>query len=275
MIRRSVLLFLVLPCLAASLPCAAQTAHFLPPSSKSGYHVYGHSHNDYEHARPLMDALDNRFYSVEADFWLVNGELLISHHEGNYKGTLKDLYLDPLQKRVDEKGSVQGDGEAFYLWLDIKDGSEAVHPLLHELLQHYSMLTVFIDQSIDWRPVVIILTGDKKSKESYVEKYPERRVCRDSNDYSPTDPKADNRWLWYAVSLNKIIPWNGKNELTPDDQRRFVEVVNDIHAKGRKVRFYAAPDMEAYWELAWRSGVDLINTDMLSGLNHFLDTVKP
>lgn len=34
-----------------------------------------HAHNDYEHARPLLDALDHGFTSVEADVWLVDGEL--------------------------------------------------------------------------------------------------------------------------------------------------------------------------------------------------------
>ena len=35
-----------------------------------------HAHNDYEHRRPLQDALDRGFNSVEADVWLVDGELL-------------------------------------------------------------------------------------------------------------------------------------------------------------------------------------------------------
>ena len=34
-----------------------------------------HAHNDYEHARPLHDALEHGFWSVEADIYLVDGEL--------------------------------------------------------------------------------------------------------------------------------------------------------------------------------------------------------
>ncbi|MEU9588105.1 hypothetical protein AB0D70_32420, partial [Streptomyces werraensis] len=33
-----------------------------------------HAHNDYEHDRPLLDALDHGFTSVEADIYLVDGE---------------------------------------------------------------------------------------------------------------------------------------------------------------------------------------------------------
>jgi hypothetical protein len=40
-----------------------------------------HAHNDYEHERPLHDALGHGFKSVEADVWLVDGELVVSHDD--------------------------------------------------------------------------------------------------------------------------------------------------------------------------------------------------
>src|SRR5688500_17684262 len=40
-----------------------------------------HAHNDYEHERPLYDALDHGFKSVEADIWLIDGELVVSHDD--------------------------------------------------------------------------------------------------------------------------------------------------------------------------------------------------
>ena len=65
-----------------------------------------HAHNDYEHQRPLLDALDHGFTGVEADIWLVNGKLLVAHEEAHIKPerTLEALYLDPLKKRVSERG---------------------------------------------------------------------------------------------------------------------------------------------------------------------------
>jgi hypothetical protein len=65
-----------------------------------------HAHNDYEHQRPLLDALDHGFTGVEADIWLVNGKLLVAHEEAHIKPerTLEALYLDPLKKRVAENG---------------------------------------------------------------------------------------------------------------------------------------------------------------------------
>src|SRR5688572_31979100 len=58
-----------------------------------------HAHNDYEHTRPLIDALEFGFCSVEADIWLVNGQLLVAHDLKDAKAgrTLQALYLDPLR----------------------------------------------------------------------------------------------------------------------------------------------------------------------------------
>src|SRR5262245_45294116 len=65
-----------------------------------------HAHNDYEHKRPLLDALDNGFCSVEADIFLVNGELLVGHTSKDLRPerTLEKLYLDPLRQRVKANG---------------------------------------------------------------------------------------------------------------------------------------------------------------------------
>ena len=41
--------------------------------------IHTHAHNDYEHARPLLDALDHGFCSVEADIYFVDGQLLVAH----------------------------------------------------------------------------------------------------------------------------------------------------------------------------------------------------
>ena len=61
-----------------------------------------HAHNDYEHDRPLYDALDHGFKSVEADIYLVGDQLLIGHDPTDLtpERTLQSLYLDPLKKIV-------------------------------------------------------------------------------------------------------------------------------------------------------------------------------
>src|SRR6266404_2613066 len=68
--------------------------------------VRAHAHNDYEHARPLFDAIDRGFCSIEADVWLVDDQLLVAHDRKQAKlgRTLQALYLDPLRERVRRNG---------------------------------------------------------------------------------------------------------------------------------------------------------------------------
>lgn len=56
-----------------------------------------HAHNDYLHTRPLLDALDHRFGSVESDIFLVGKQLLVAHDpvELDPTRTLESLYLAP------------------------------------------------------------------------------------------------------------------------------------------------------------------------------------
>ena len=60
-----------------------------------------HAHNDYHHPRPLLDALEVGFCSVEADVYLVGDELLVAHDREDLvpEKNLKDMYLTPLLER--------------------------------------------------------------------------------------------------------------------------------------------------------------------------------
>src|SRR6266852_3381345 len=82
-----------------------------------------HAHNDYEHQRPLFDALERGFCSVEADVYLVDGQLQVAHTRQDLKPerTLEKLYLDPLRQRIRANGgSVYPGGPAIYLLVDVK-----------------------------------------------------------------------------------------------------------------------------------------------------------
>src|SRR5262245_39201431 len=65
-----------------------------------------HAHNDYEHKRPLFDALDHGFCSVEADVFLQGDALLVGHVAKDLRPdrTLEKLYLDPLRERIKANG---------------------------------------------------------------------------------------------------------------------------------------------------------------------------
>jgi hypothetical protein len=240
----------------------------------AGFAPYGHSHNDYEQTRPLADALAAKFYSVEADCWLRNGDILLSHDGVAFKGKLKDVYLDPLQARVDAMGSVYGDGVQFQLWIELKDGSAEMRTALAALLEPYSMLTVFTDGSVTAKPVTAVLTGNDQSKKAYVDERTTRKATRDRGSYDVSDAPADNKSSWYGIRWGTYMTWDGTMTIPDSERTRLGCLVGDIHRKGAKVRFWANPETTAYRQVAIDTGIDLIGTDELPGLHDFLAGVQ-
>lgn len=241
-----------------------------PPTGAAGLRVRGHAHNDYEQERPLLDSLDARLYSVEADLWWTDDAVLVSHDPWDYAGTLERLYLEPLQARVDAWGSVHGDDEPFYLWLDLKEGEEGLTTGLFELLESYPMLHRFRDDGETPGPVVAILTGDREAKRRFIEEHDERPATRDGHDYTADDPPADGTWGFYAFNWESYTFWRGDGELPAADRAALAELVDGCHDKGRPVRFWNLPDSEAGWQAALDLDVDFINTDHVEELGSFL-----
>ncbi len=102
--------------------------------------THAHAHNDYAHARPLLDALDHGFCSVEADIFFTNGCLLVAHKFSQTKPerTLQALYLDPLRDRVRKNGGrVFPDGPEFTLLIDLKQDWRTLYPPLRAVLTNY------------------------------------------------------------------------------------------------------------------------------------------
>ncbi len=226
--------------------------------------IWTHSHNDYLRPRPLDDAIENGFRSVEADIWLDGGELIVGHDPVAFVGTLQTLYLDPLQRIVDGRGSVYGDGLPIYLWIDIKSREAALRPLLREQLSHYPMLR-------GPSPMVIaILTGDEESKAAYMKDRREPFACRDSNEVNRSDPPGDASWPWYALRWRDYFDWDGRGEMPRPQRMLLWALVAHIHAGGRMLRFWETPDSEKLWSELLDADVDMLGTDDLPRLRRFL-----
>jgi len=220
-----------------------------------------HSHNDYQQKHPLYDALAEGLSSVEADIWNHYGEVLVSHMGFFFKGSLEELYLKPLQKRVDELGSVYGDGRPFILWLDIKENGLPLESEFSQILDKYPMLTEFTDSGVIQGAVTVILTGKAGPKTLYTDQAALRRACRDSKDFSEQDPPADTRWQWYSLEWSSWMK----------DPVRLASLTARIHAKGRKLRLWDMPESEAIWTEALDAHVDLIGMDDLPRARRFVD----
>ena len=221
-------------------------------------------HNDYQQRHPLYDALDEGLYnSVEADIWLEHGKVLISHLGFSFKGSLEDLYLRPLQERVDRLDSVYGDDRPFILWIDIKQSHEALEKAFSKILAKYPMLTEFTDQGVRPGAVTVILTGDVAPKTEYTNHTALRYACRDSKIYNDRDPHADLRWQWYSLKWSSWMK----------DSSKLAVLVSRIHRKGRKVRLWDVPTSETIWRAAFNAQTDLVGADDLPRMRRFVDSL--
>lgn len=237
-----------------------------------------HAHNDYEHDRPLLDALEQGFTSVEADVWLVDGELLVAHdREDVEKGvTLESLYLDPLTDLVKGQGhSVYPgwDGE-FQLLIDIKSDGEATYAAIEEELEeHRSILTRYSHGKTKQGPVTAVISGNRplKTMEEADQRfgfYDGRASDLSSGMPAVLMPLVSNNWT-------QLFTWNGVGPMPESERAQLQRYVETAHDTGYRVRFWATPDTagaarEAVWTELVNAGVDHINTDDLEVLAEFL-----
>ena len=244
-----------------------------------------HAHNDYYHKRPLLDALSHGFCSVEADVYLVDGKLLVAHSRFELKPekTLEKLYLDPLLKRV--RGNTYaglGGGRVFpgykpppfTLLVDFKTNGSEIYKRLQQVLPRYKeMLTHVEDGQFYQGAVTIVISGDR----------PREQIARSTTRYVGIDGRLGDLGSTEPAHLLPLISdrwtthfrWRGNGPMPAEEKLKLKKIVDQAHASGRRVRFWATPENPAIWKELYDAGVDLINTDKLAELEKFLSGQKP
>jgi hypothetical protein len=261
---------------------AAATAGFLlaGPASLTAQPTplpSAYAHNDERHARPLLDALDRGFCNVEADVWLLDGELLVGHDRGTLKKerTLRGLYLDPLRERIRQNGgSVFPNGPRFTLFMDVKSNAELTYQTLRDVLKPYAdILTVFTPTNTVTNALTIILSGNRPTRTLAAElsrfaAIDGRLPDLDTNASPHLIPVVSDTWFAH-------FKWRGAGPRPDDERQKLRQYVQRAHQQGRCIRFWAAPDHPAGWREMQQAGVDLLNTDDLAGLQRFLLDKSP
>lgn len=226
-----------------------------------------HAHNDYAHPRPLLDALAQGFLSVEADIFLVDGELRVAHNREDLKPgrTLESLYLDPLAKRVKaNRGTVYGQRGTLTLLVDLKESGSRLQPeLVKHLAKYRSMLTERNGTTIQVRAVQIILSGARTAECAAGDGF----LFKDGTLDDLAD--APSRTPWISDSYPSALGTDA-SPLTKEGHIKLKALVRDTHAAGKRLRLWEAPDTLATWRELGAAGVDLINTDHLAELRRFL-----
>lgn len=236
-----------------------------------------HAHNDYEHTRPLLDALDHGFCSVEADVHLVNGELLVAHSRSQVKPgrTLQSLYLNPLRQRVLQNGGhVYPNGPEFTLLIDIKGDWRTTYPVLRAIFQDYTnILTSFDADGKHTRAITAILTGNRSTEMFKGEALRYAAMDGDLPDLDSNEPATLIPWISSHWTVH--FKWRGTGAIPESEKKKLLDIVARAHQQGRRVRFWGAPDQPAFWRELMNDGVDLLNTDDLAGMEKFLNAQAP
>lgn len=234
-----------------------------------------HAHNDYEHDRPLLDALGYGFTSIEVDIHLVDGELYVAHDppgRKRRKRTLRKLYLDPLKKRVAKNGGqvYTGYEGPFYLMIDIKTEAESTYRVLRRQLEGYrSILTTYDGNNKLPGAVTVFLSGNRPM--AAVAAKHKRLVALDGR---PADLGKD-----YSPALMPIISDHYSNHLkwrgdgpAPEEERAYLESLCErVKAEDKRLRLWASPEEEEVWTFLLDCGAGFINTDLLEKLHLFLE----
>lgn len=236
--------------------------------------AHAHAHNDYWHQRPLLDALDQGFTSVEADVYLADGKLLVGHDRQELKPErdLEALYLKPLAERARRSaGKIYPNCDEFYLFVDIKSDAQPTSAALVTLLSQYRDVLAQVEHGQPRQGAIrVIVTGNRlplDANQGDVSYFGWDGRLSDLGGRAPAAqmPVISDNW-------QNHFRWRGDGPMPQAEREKLQQFVKDAHTSKRILRFWATPEKEALWQELYAAKVDLIGTDELERLAKFLRT---
>jgi Domain of Unknown Function (DUF1080) len=239
----------------------------------------GHSHNDYWRPRPLTDALQRGFKSVEADVFLSNGALLVGHSRQELQAdkTLESLYLAPLQELARREKKLYQIKSELYLYIDFKTEGPATYAALVPVLKKYESLLVKPGKKRKPGQVKVILTGNypadlvqaDKGRLVFLDgKVPDLAQGLDANLY----PVVSGNW-------SSFFKWQGQGPM-PAAEARMLETWNQQALKnGQQIRFWNVSEkneqqVKAIWRVLLNYKSFLVGADHLDWLKEVIEERK-
>lgn len=234
---------------------------------------HGHAHNDYVHHKPLLDALENGFTSIEVDVFLHKGELRVAHVGIGLdtQPTIEQLYLEPVSKIIEANGGnvYKGHQVPVIFMIDFKTAGIETYAKLKEVLAKYSRyLTVYKGDSVIRQGAINILISGAS---------PIGELLKADSAFATVDgalrdiDNAANRKVItrYSDPWQRYFNWRGKGKMPAAQKQKLDSLVAKVHALNKQIRFYHIPDKPAVWRALLNAGVDWVNTDKLEAYNTF------
>jgi hypothetical protein len=225
---------------------------------------YMHSHNDYANNTPFYKAFYNGFNSIEADIFLVNGTLLVSHSDKYLEPerTLKGMYLDPILYALRRDTT-----RRLCLLIDVKDDHVKTLPALVKALDPLKPLLLSKDNPQG--RLKILISGNRPVPANY-KNYPSILWFDDDLIYPHTQAEWD-RVGQVSLDFEKWSKWKGTGTIPDADKQRLQKTVDSVHTNtGKLVRFWGAPDNMESWNTQIDFGADIIGTDRIEQLAGYL-----
>ena len=216
-----------------------------------------HSHNDYEQAEPLVNALRNKVYSLEADVYLFNDTLKVAHDKRDLTNatSLSSLYIQPIVKLFQAHNGYISSDSAYsaVLMIDIKENGDGV---LSNLIKLLSSHTSVFDRQVNPKAVQIVISGDRgdRSKWTGLPSF----ILFDGRSNEQYDKAQLERVAFISDSYFNYA----KQKDSTDSMIK--KLVTKSHQLKKLLRLWAIPDNASSWSHLRELGVDIINTDKVS-----------
>ncbi len=227
-----------------------------------------HSHNDYEQNRPFKEAYDQNFGSIEADLFLVNDSLYTAHNREDIKSdrTFYKLYLHPILTEVKKNNGriYPMESTSMQLLIDLKT------PAVETLKALVAQLTPYKEILAPRGSVKVVISGNTPAPETY-DLYPDF-IYFDGRPEVVYNSEQLQRIGLISQSFQKYSKWNGEGDLPEKDKKSLSKVVEEVHGKGKKIRFWATPDNINTWKTMMSLQVDFLNTDKVEQMGSYLRT---
>jgi alkaline phosphatase len=192
--------------------------------------------------------------------------LVVAHSKNDIKTdrTLKALYLEPLFKELTADKS-----RRVALLIDIKEDYKTALSLL---VQELEPIRQHLSTSKKPNSATIRISGTRPPPLEY-KNYPSF-ILFDDDLKMPHSQYEWNRVGLVSLPFIKITNWKGEGDISRKDKKAVRHIIDSVHAAGKPIRFWAAPDTEASWRLQMKLHADLIGTDKIAELEAFLRRIK-